>query len=204
VTLLEGQFEGKPAAAPLPAEPLVVFAGRHIPEKNPVAVVHAVAKAREAIPDLRGEIYGDGPERSKVLAAIAEHGLDGIVEAPGFVDGAKVEAAIARALCLVLPSRREGYGLVVLEALSKGSPVILVHGEDNAAIDFIEEGVNGFVAASARPEELGRAVSLVHEAGPELRESTLAAFNRSAARLALGSALQTVGAAYAADSSAAS
>ena len=67
VTVLEGQFEGTPAAAPLPAEPVVVFAGRHIPEKNPVAVVPAVAKARETIPELRGEIYGDGPERPKVL-----------------------------------------------------------------------------------------------------------------------------------------
>ena len=37
VTVLEGQFEGKPAAAPLPAEPVVVFVGRHIPEKDPVA-----------------------------------------------------------------------------------------------------------------------------------------------------------------------
>ena len=82
-----------------PAEPVVVFAGRHVPEKNPVAVVHAVAKARETIPDLRGAIYGDGPERPKVLAAIAEHGLEGVIEAPGFVDEAVIEdAARARAL----------------------------------------------------------------------------------------------------------
>jgi glycosyltransferase involved in cell wall biosynthesis len=137
VIVLEGQFEGKPAAAPLPAEPVVVFAGRHIPEKSPVAVVHAVAKARETIPDLRGAIYGDGPERPKVLAAIAEHGLEGVVEAPGFVDEEVIEDALARALCLVLPSRREGYGLVVVETLSKGTPVVLVRGEDNAAAEFV-------------------------------------------------------------------
>ncbi len=53
VTVLEGQFEGTAADAALPAEPVVVFVGRHIPEKNPVAVVHAVAKARETIPELR-------------------------------------------------------------------------------------------------------------------------------------------------------
>ena len=47
VTLLEGQFEGTAAQEPLPREALVVFAGRHIREKNPVAVVHAVAKARD-------------------------------------------------------------------------------------------------------------------------------------------------------------
>src|SRR5205807_167535 len=100
------------------------------------AVVHAVAKARETIPDLRAVIYGDGPERPKVLAAISEYGLDGIVDAPGFVEAKAVEAALAHALCLVLPSRREGYGLVVLEALSRGTPVVLVSDEDNAAAEF--------------------------------------------------------------------
>jgi glycosyltransferase involved in cell wall biosynthesis len=108
VTVLEGQFEGTPAREPLPAKPVVVFAGRHIPEKNPVAVVHAIARARETIPALRGAIYGDGPERPKVLAAIAEHGLEGVIEAPGFVDEEIVGNALARALCLLLPSRREG------------------------------------------------------------------------------------------------
>jgi glycosyltransferase involved in cell wall biosynthesis len=196
VTLLEGQFEGEPAAAPLPAELVVVFAGRHILEKNPVAVVHAVAKARETIPELHAVLYGDGPERPRVLAAIAEHGLEGVVEAPGFVDGAVVEDSIARALCLVLPSRREGYGLVVLESLSKGTPVVLVRGEDNAAIEFIEEGVTGFVSASERPGDLAAAIVGVHGAGPALRESAMAWFVRNAARLSLPRSLELVLAAY--------
>jgi glycosyltransferase involved in cell wall biosynthesis len=103
--LLEGQFEG--ATEPLPAESLVVFAGRHIPEKNPVTVVHAVAKAWEAIPNLKAAIYGDGPERSNVLAAIAEHGLQQVIDAPGFIDADAIESALSRGLCLILPSRRE-------------------------------------------------------------------------------------------------
>jgi glycosyltransferase involved in cell wall biosynthesis len=148
--LLEGEFEGTPAAAPLPAEPLVVFAGRHIPEKNPAAVVHAVAKAREQIPELRAAIFGDGPERPKVLAAIAELGLEEVVEAPGFVDEDVIQDTLARALCLVLPSRREGYGLVVVETLSKGTPVVLVRGEGNTAPELVSERENGFIAPSAR------------------------------------------------------
>lgn len=204
VTLLEGQFEGTPVGSPLPAEPVVVFAGRHIPEKNPVAVVHAIAKARETIPELRGAIYGDGPERPRVLAAIAEPGLEDVVEAPGFVDEKVIENALARALCLVLPSRREGYGLVVVETLAKGTPVILVRGEDNAAGELIEEGVNGFVADSAGDTDLAQAVCRVRDAGPQLRDSTLSAFNRSEARLALEGSLERVVAAYSADSKAAS
>jgi glycosyltransferase involved in cell wall biosynthesis len=197
VTLLEGEFEGEPAATPRPAEPLVIFAGRHIPEKNPVAVVQAIAKARETLPELRGAIYGDGTEHAKVLAAIAEHGLEGVVEAPGFVDEDVIQDALARALCLLLPSRREGYGLVVLEALSKGTPAILVHGEDNASTEFIEEGVNGFIAADASAEQLAPAILGVHDLGEELRLSTLAWFDRHATRLSLRSSLGIVATAYA-------
>ena len=198
VTVLEGQFAGRAAAAPLPAEPVVVFAGRHIPEKNPVAVVRAVARAREALPGLRAEIYGDGPEREDVLAAIDELGLEGEVVAPGFVEGTAVDEALARALCLCLPSEREGYGLAVLEALSRGTPVVLVAGVDNAAVEFVVEGENGFVAASAGAEELAAALVGVSEAGDALRNSSLAWFARNEARLSLEASLERVVEAYAA------
>jgi glycosyltransferase involved in cell wall biosynthesis len=196
VTLLEGQFEGTPSATPEPAEPVVVFAGRHIPEKNPVAVVHAVAKARETIPELRAEIYGDGPERAKVLAAIAELGLEDVVEAPGFVDEEVIQDALARALCLVLPSWREGYGLVVLEALSKGTPVVLVRGEDNASTEFIEDGANGFVVATSASNELANVIADIRDGGQELRESTLDRFTREARRLSIEGSARDVVAAY--------
>jgi glycosyltransferase involved in cell wall biosynthesis len=196
-TVLEGQFDGALAAAPRPAEALVVFVGRHIPEKNPVAVVDAVAKARETLRDLRAEIYGDGPERSTVLAAIAERRLEGVVDAPGFVDEEVIENALARALCLVLPSRREGYGLVVLEALSKGTPVVLVRGEDNASTEFIEEGVNGRVAPSASPQDLAVAIVNIHGAGGRLRESTLASIGQNAERLSLARSLEILTRVYA-------
>lgn len=195
VTLLEGEFEGTPAVAPLPAESFVVFAGRHIPEKNPVAVVHAVAKARETIPDLRAEIYGDGPERPKVFAAIAERGLEGVVEAPGFVDEDVLESALSRALCLVLPSRREGYGLVVLEALSRGTPAIVVAGPDNAAVEFIEDSVNGYAVEDA-VEAISQAITRVERAGDTLRESTLDWFRGNAQRLSLARSTGLVEDAY--------
>ena len=140
-------------------------------------------------------IYGDGPERPKVLAAIAEHGLEGVVEAPGFVDEAVVQGSLARGLCLLLPSRREGYGLVALEALSQGTPAILVRGEDNAATEFIEEGVNGHVV-TAGPDELAPAVVRVRDGGEALRDSVIAWFTRNADRLSLLASLQKVAAAY--------
>jgi glycosyltransferase involved in cell wall biosynthesis len=197
VEVLRGMFSGpETPPAPVPSVPLVVFAGRHIPEKRAPAVVGAVAKAN--VPDLRGLILGDGPEYEAVLAAIAEHGVADRVEAPGFVETEQVEHELARALCLVLPSRREGYGLVVVEASSLGTPSVLVRDPDNAATELIEEGVNGFVAESADPAVLAAAIERVHAAGPQLRASTAAWYGRNARRLSLEGSLDAVAASYAA------
>jgi glycosyltransferase involved in cell wall biosynthesis len=202
LTVLEGEYAGSlEGRDPAPAEPVVVFAGRHIPEKRVPALVPALALARQRIPDLRGEIYGDGPERGEVLRLRAEHGLEGVLAAPGFVAGARVEAALQRALCMVLPSRREGYGMVVIEAAAHGTPSVVVRGPDNASADLVVEGENGVVAFSAEPEQLAAAIQRVHEAGFGMRRATTAWFRRNARRLSLESSLAVVVEAYGAGNS---
>src|SRR5829696_1899748 len=201
LAVLEGEYAGSlEPHDPVPAEPVVVFAGRHIPEKRVPALVPALALARERIPELRGEIFGDGPERDPVLRARAEHGLDGALDVPGFVDAARVEAALARALCMVLPSRREGYGMVVVEAAALGTPSVVVADPDNAATDLVSEGENGYVARSASPEDLAAAIQLVHDGGQALRDRTAAWFGANARRLSLESSLERVLDGYAAES----
>ena len=198
LTRLEGQYAGPLAPPePLPARPVAVFAGRHIPEKRVPALVPALARAREQIPDLRGEIYGDGPERAQVLKGIADHGLEDCVIAPGFVDAEILEHALASALCLVLPSRREGYGLVVIEAAARGVPTVVVEGPDNAATELVEEGLNGSIASSAAPEDLAGAILRIHRGGRALRESTADWFCKNTKRLSLERSLDTVLKAYA-------
>jgi glycosyltransferase involved in cell wall biosynthesis len=199
VTVLDGRYEGSldPAEA-TPAEPLVVFAGRHIPEKEPGAVVAAVARARERLPELRGLIFGDGPERDSVLELIRKSGADGAIEAPGFVAGEVVEDAMKRALCVLFPSQREGYGLVVVESAHRGTPIVLVRGPDNAAVELVSEGENGFVADSLDPDALADAIVRVHDGGLELRRSTADWFNRNARRLSLDTSLELLLQRYAA------
>ncbi|MBA2740923.1 MAG: glycosyltransferase [Actinobacteria bacterium] len=195
---LEGQFEGRSDPEPPQAAlPVAVFAGRFIPEKRVPALVPALARAREEIPDLRGEIYGDGPERGEVVRAITELGLGGYVSAPGFVAAEVLEEALASALCFLLPSRREGYGRVVVEAAARGVPTVVVEGPDNAAIELVEEGVNGAIASSAAPAELAAAILRIHRGGPGLRDSTAAWFRRNADRLSLERSLEKVLEAYA-------
>jgi glycosyltransferase involved in cell wall biosynthesis len=197
VTLLEGEYAGAlTVATPRAAEPVVVFAGRHIPEKRVLALVPAIARAAEEIPDLRCEIYGDGPDRGKLLAAIKAAGLCDRISAPGFVETRRIEEALGRALCMVLPSRREGYGLVVVEASARGTPSVVVSGPDNAAAELVDDGANGVVAPSASAEDLAAAIVRVHRSGYALRESTAAWFARNAERLSLERSLETLSSYY--------
>jgi glycosyltransferase involved in cell wall biosynthesis len=181
---------------PGPAEPLVVFAGRHIPEKGVLTLPPTIAQARKALPDLRAEIFGDGPLREELRQRVLEQNLGDAVALPGFVAEERVRDAMRRALCLAFPSSREGYGLVVVEAASCGTPSVVVDGPDNAALELVENGVNGVVARSAAPGDLSNAILRVHEAGDALRVSTADWFERNARKLSLESSLETVIEAY--------
>jgi glycosyltransferase involved in cell wall biosynthesis len=183
---------------PAPAEPLVVFVGRHIPEKGVLAVPPALVEARKSLPDLRAEILGDGPLRDDVLRLVSEQNLDGAVALPGFVSEERVREALQRALCLAFPSTREGYGLVVLEAASRATPSVVVESPDNAALELVEDGVNGVIAASTSARDLAAAILRVHEAGERMRESTAEWFAQNARRLSLESSVEVVIDAYAA------
>jgi glycosyltransferase involved in cell wall biosynthesis len=197
VTILPGEYEGPlRASAPREADPVVVFAGRHIPEKQVPSIPPAIAAARERIPELRAVIVGDGPDRPRVIELVRELGLAEAVDVPGFVATEVVERELARSLCLLLPSRREGYGLVVIEAAFTGTPSIVVDGADNAAIELVDEGENGFIAQSAAPEDLARAIVRVHEGGSSLRRATARWFERNSRRLSLAHSLEIVLDAY--------
>jgi glycosyltransferase involved in cell wall biosynthesis len=92
----------------------------------------------------------------------------------------------------VLPSRREGYGLIVLEAMARGTPAVVVRGPDNAAAEFVADDENGFVAPTASPEDLAAAIVRVRDAEDQLRERTLAWFRRNHSRLSLDNSLELV------------
>lgn len=172
-----GLIEGDSGVAPravAAVPPYVLYAGRHIPDKRVEVLPAAVARARQTMPDLRLVVLGHGPSSPDVDAAIAEAGGAGWVDRPGFVSEERLIELMAGASALVNPSRREGYGLVVVEASAHGTPVVLVDGEGNAATELVDEGVNGFVAASESPADLGTAIAGAVSAGTALRRTTRA------------------------------
>ena len=124
------------------AEPLVVFAGRHIPEKRVPTLVPAIAAAQLEAPNcgprsMATARSGTGCRRRARIRPRRHRRASGVRKPRG------IDQALGRALCLVLPSRREGYGLVVVEAASRGTPSVVVAGADNAAVELLQDGVNG-------------------------------------------------------------
>ena len=200
LTVLTGMYGGASTDDPTEAAkpPVAVFAGRHIPEKRVPLLPDVIAAARAELPGLRGVAYGDGPEREAVILRVAELGLAGSFEVPGRVSPERIDQALREAACLVLPSRREGYGMVVVEAAARGVPSVVIAGPDNAATELIEHGVNGFIAASADPAEVARCVVQAVAAGAELRRSTLEWYRAHAAELSIEGSLERVVDAYAA------
>jgi glycosyltransferase involved in cell wall biosynthesis len=196
ITVLRGLYTSPTTpsepATPRAADPLVLFAGRLIPEKRVTIGVAAVASAARRIEGLRGVFYGDGPEREALSSAIAEHDAGSFISAPGFADGELVDADMRRALCVLLPSQREGYGMVVVEASAHATPAVVVAAPDNAAVELVQDGVNGKIADSADPDAIAEAIVSVHAAGLAMRESTARWFAENARRLSLESSIATV------------
>jgi glycosyltransferase involved in cell wall biosynthesis len=85
---------------------------------------------------------------------------------------------------------------VVLEACSRGVPVVVVCSADNAAAELIVEGENGLIAHDASPAVLATAIVQVYESQESLRSSTLVWFRANARRYSLESSLRSVFDAY--------
>jgi glycosyltransferase involved in cell wall biosynthesis len=171
--LIDAAVETAPTS-PASRPPYVLYAGRHIPDKRVETLPAAVAEARTAIPDLRLVILGTGPSTPQVRAEVDRVGGAEWTEFPGFVSDAELDTLLHGALALINPSRREGYGLVVVEANAHGTPVVLVADEGNAATELVDDDVNGVVAPATSPTDLARAIRAIADGGDDLRRSARA------------------------------
>lgn len=165
--------EAEPVSYAASEPPFALYVGRHIPDKRVETLPAAVAHARTQVPGLRLVILGSGPSRDEVQVAVASQ--PGAVEwtsMPGFVSEDELTDLLSTAMCVVNPSRREGYGLVIVEANAHGTPAIVVAGEGNASTELISEGANGYIAPDASPIALGDTIARTARAGAALRSTT--------------------------------
>lgn len=179
-------------------EELVLFAGRHMPDKGVELLPDAIAYVRTARPGLRAVIAGDGPLRERVRRRVDALGLAEPVSVPGFLDRAELDALYRQAACVAAPSVRDGYGMVVAEAAAAGTPVVVCRSQDSAAGELVEEGVNGAFAARPAPLEIGEAIVRILDGGEELRARTRSWFAENRGRLSMAGSIARVKGLYAA------
>jgi glycosyltransferase involved in cell wall biosynthesis len=158
-------------APPRLSEPLVLAAGRLTPQKGFDLLIPAFARVVAEHPDWQLRIHGAGPQRADLRRLIAEHDLYSNVFLMGPTQ--HLGEALAQGSIFVLSSRFEGFGMVIVEAMSKGLAVvsfdcergpseIISDGEDGLLVPELDvaalgTAINGLVADGERRAQLGRA-----------------------------------------------
>jgi glycosyltransferase involved in cell wall biosynthesis len=170
----------RPWPGPLPVKvesgPLeLVTVARLVARKRLDTLLAAVATLPDL--DLRLTLVGDGPERQKLEAQARELGLTARVRFTGYVDEATKHALLAQADLFVLASSHEGFGIVYLEAMQHGLPVVAT--VDGGQADFLADGHTGRLLPAGTVQHLAEAIrDLARDPG---RRAWIAAHNRSVA-----------------------
>jgi len=129
-----------------PEEPTdLLFVGRLIDEKRVDLLLKAIRLLADRFPTLRCSIVGDGPQLASLRSLAAELGIGGRVRFHGKVETAEVPRHLRAASILVMPSAREGYGMVVAEAQAAGAVPVVVRSPFSAAPDLVRDGIDGLV-----------------------------------------------------------
>jgi N-acetyl-alpha-D-glucosaminyl L-malate synthase BshA len=132
--------DGPRALFAKPDEKIVVHASNFRPVKNATHVVRVFAQIARRVPS-RLLLVGEGPERPLCEQLAVELGVADRVRCLGQVENLEEILALSD-LCL-LPSRHESFGLVALEAMACGTPVVAT--DRGGTSEFIERGQTGFL-----------------------------------------------------------
>lgn len=153
VFLSAGQYKKNPEAF------TVLTASRFAPEKNIPLLVHAFAKLHAKHPDARLRIVGEGKERSVIEASINVHTLTDAVTILPWTS--EIEKEMAHAHIFALASLHEAYGLVLIEALATGTPVVTT--DVGCANDVVKNNMHGFVVPVNDENAFGEALIRMYE-----------------------------------------
>jgi glycosyltransferase involved in cell wall biosynthesis len=114
-------------------------------------LVRAMAATSEPV---RCRIAGQGPERQQLQKLIAELGLEDRVELLGWIDDEQLLDELASSLAVYYAPYDEDYGYVTIEAFRSGKPVLTAD-DSGGVLEFVEDGINGFVCSSEAPQRMG-------------------------------------------------
>ena len=128
-----------------------LFSGSLISRKGVDLVARAFVRLAREVSNVRLRIVGDGELRESLVQTLRP--VSHRVEFAGFRDWDELPGEYMRADVLCVPSRYDGWGLVVPEGLASGLPVIATD-QMGAALEFVETGRNGWVVAAGDEESI--------------------------------------------------
>ena len=128
--------------------------GRLIPIKGHIVLLRAFALARRELPDLRLDIAGRGPLENALRALALELGIADAVTFLGQV--APIQTAIEQAAAVVVPSLGEGFGMVALESMERGRPVVAA--AVGGLAEIVLDGETGILVPSGEVAPLAAAI----------------------------------------------
>jgi glycosyltransferase involved in cell wall biosynthesis len=153
-----------PEEAGIPADaPLALAVGRLIEQKDHATLLRAFARVRERQPDARLAILGGGPLEAETRSRADSLGLAEAVTLPGRTE---IRDWLARADVFVHTSRWEGFGIVLLEAMLAGLPVVATR--VSAVPEVVADGETGALVEAGDAEGVARELAALL-ADPELR-----------------------------------
>lgn len=125
--------------------PTVCVLGRLVPHKRIEIAIDAIARLRAELPDLRLSIVGHGYWDDKARAHAHKRGVADAVDFHGFVDETTKHELLAKSWVLAVPSLKEGWGLVVMEAAQHRTPAVAFRHAGGLA-ESIVDGRTGLLA----------------------------------------------------------
>ena len=137
----------------------VVAAGNLVNSKGYDDLIRALSRLAPAYDDVRVAIVGGGPERNRLEKLARDLHQKERVVFYGRQSPERLHRLMAAADVFVLPSWREGFGIVYLEAMALGRPVVGCRGQGIS--DVIEDGVNGLLVEPRHPDGLAAAIRRV-------------------------------------------
>ncbi len=151
----EWEYAAGPGADPFPdtGRPRIGYVGRIAAQKGVSTLVQAAALLESPA---RVVLTGDGPDRAAVEAEAARLGLQDRVRFTGFVPHPQVAGILAHTDVLVLPSRYEELGSVLLEAIRAGVPIVA--SETGGIPEVVRDGENGLLCPPGDPAAFARAI----------------------------------------------
>lgn len=142
----------------------IIFAGRLIPEKNVELIIRAVHLVKNKHPHLTCRIIGEGPEEEELKTLTQTLNVEENIIFEGFFDRQEdLYSSIKSSTMFILPSKREGFGIVTIEANACGVPVITLNHPMNASKDLITPD-NGYLVED-EPEELAKIIDKILTTG---------------------------------------